>query len=89
MENINKYIEYKMHNGIHGKITRFGLEIFDWGIFIFFTMASILILKKHIILAILTDAALMIFLRKYKKNKPDYYTRSLVDFIVSDKELYP
>jgi len=82
------YTEFKIYSGIYGKVTRFGLEIYDWGLFIFFTMFSILLLKKIIIIAILLDAAVLIFLKKYKKNKPDFYTSSLVSFIFAKKELY-
>ena len=82
------YTEFKIYSGIYGKVTRFGLEIYDWGLFIFFTMVSILLLKKIIIIAILLDAAVLIFLKKYKKNKPDFYTSSLLSFIFAKKELY-
>ena len=82
------YTEFKIYSGIYGKVTRFGLEIYDWGLFIFFTMFSILLLKKIIIIAILLDAAVLIFLKKYKKNKPDFYTSSLLSFIFAKKELY-
>lgn len=82
------YAEFKIYSGIYGKVTRFGLEIYDWGLFIFFTMVSILLLKKIIIIAILLDAAVLIFLKKYKKNKPDFYTSSLLSFIFAKKELY-
>lgn len=87
---INKegYTEFKIYSGIYGKITRFGLEIYDWAFFIFFTMASILMLKKTIIIAILLDTAVLIFLKKYKKNKPDFYTSSLLSFILAKKELF-
>ena len=82
------YTEFKIYSGIYGKVTRFGLEIYDWGLFIFFVMLSILLLKKIIIIAILLDAAVLIFLKKYKKNKPDFYTSSLLSFIFAKKELY-
>ena len=82
------YTEFKIYSGIYGKVTRFGLEIYDWGLFIFFTMISILLLKNIIIIAILSDAAVLIFLKKYKKNKPDFYTSSLLSFIFVKKELY-
>ena len=82
------YAEFKIYSGIYGKVTRFGLEIYDWGLFIFFTMISILLLKKIIIIAILLDAAVLIFLKKYKRNKPDFYTSSLLSFIFAKKELY-
>ena len=94
MENQNNnsgnggYTEFKIYSGIYGRVTRFGLEIYDWGLFIFFTMFSILLLKKIIIIAILLDAAVLIFLKKYKKNKPDFYTSSLLSFIFAKKELY-
>ena len=82
------YTEFKIYSGIYGKVTRFGLEIYDWGLFIFFVMLSILLLKKIIIIAIVLDAAVLIFLKKYKKNKPDFYTSSLLSFIFAKKELY-
>ena len=82
------YAEFKIYSGIYGKVTRFGLEIYDWGLFIFLTMLSILLLKKIIIIAILSDAAVLIFLKKYKKDKPDFYTSSLLSFIFAKKELY-
>ncbi len=84
----NNYAEFKIYSGIHGKVTRFGLEIYDWGLFIFFTMISILLFKKIIIIAILLDAAVLIFFKKYKKNKPDFYTSSLLSFIFTKKELF-
>ncbi len=84
----DNYTEFKIYSGIYGRVTRFGLEIYDWGIFIFFTMISIVLLKKIIILAILLDAAVLIFLKKYKKNKPDFYTSSLLSFLFVKKELY-
>ena len=84
----NNYTEFKIYSGIYGRVTRFGLEIYDWGIFIFFTMISIVLLKKIIIIAILLDAAVLIFLKKYKKNKPDFYTSSLLSFLFLKKELY-
>ena len=86
--NTEGYTEFKIYSEIHGKITRFGLEIYDWAFFIFLTAASILILKKTIIIAILLDTAVLIFLKKYKKNKPDFYTNSLLSFIFAKKELY-
>jgi hypothetical protein len=86
-DNNSGYTEYKIHNGIYGKITRFGLEIYDWGLFIFFTMCSILALKKIIVIALLLDAAVLIFLKKYKKNKPDFYTSSIVSYIFIKKQL--
>ncbi len=82
------YTEFKIYSGIYGKVTRFGLEIYDWGLFIFFTMLSILLFKKTIIIAILLDTAILIFLKKYKKNKPDFYTISLLSFIFAKKKLY-
>jgi hypothetical protein len=82
------YTEFKIYSGIYGKVTRFGLEIYDWGLFIFFVMLSILLLKKIIIIAIVLDAAVLIFLKKYKKNKPDFYTSSLLSFMFAKKELY-
>ncbi len=85
---MNNYAEFKIYNGIYGKVTRFGLEIYDWGAFIFFTMVLILLLKQIIILAIILDAAVLIFLKKYKKNKPDFYTSSLMSFLFIKKELY-
>ncbi|MHB8232597.1 MAG: hypothetical protein ACYDDB_06825 [bacterium] len=91
MKNNNKnsgYTEFKIHSGIYGKVTRFGLEIYDWGVFVFFTMFSILLLKKVIIFAILSDVAVLIFLKKYKKNKPDFYTGSLLSYIFIKKELF-
>jgi hypothetical protein len=91
MKNNNKnsgYTEFKIYSGIYGRVTRFGLEIYDWGLFIFFTAASILLFKKIIIIAILSDAAVLIFLKKYKKNKPDFYTNSLLSFIFLKKELF-
>ncbi|MCL4427426.1 MAG: hypothetical protein M1276_00305 [Deltaproteobacteria bacterium] len=84
----DNYAEFKIYNGIYGKVTRFGLEIYDWGLFIFFTMIFIVLLKKIIIIAILLDTAVLIFLKKYKKNKPDFYTSSLLSFIFAKKELY-
>ena len=69
--NAQGYTEFKIYSEIHGKITRFGLEIYDWAFFIFLTTASILI-----------------FIKKYKKNKPDFYTNSLLSFIFAKKELY-
>ncbi len=83
-----RYAEFKIYSGIHGKVTRFGLEIYDWGLFIFITMLSILLLKKLIVFAILADAAVLIFLKKYKKNKPDFYTSSLLSYIFIKKELF-
>jgi len=67
----NGYIKFKIHRGIHDKVTRFGLELYDWGLFIFITMVSILLFKRIIIIAILLDIPTLIFLRKYKKGKPD------------------
>ncbi|MFW0883549.1 hypothetical protein ACMCNP_00575 [Candidatus Acidulodesulfobacterium sp. H_13] len=84
----DNYTEFKIHDKIYGRITRFGLEIYDWGLFIFFTMASILILKKVVILAILIDISFLIFLRKYKKGKPDFYTTSLLSFLFANKILF-
>jgi hypothetical protein len=86
--NAQGYTEFKIYSEIHGKITRFGLEIYDWAFFIFLTTASILIFKKAIIIAILLDTATLIFIKKYKKNKPDFYTNSLLSFILAKKELY-
>lgn len=82
------YTEFKIHSGIYGKVTRFGLEIYDWGFFIFWTMFSILLFKKIIIFAILLDISALIFLKKYKKNKPDFYTSSLLAYIFIKKELF-
>ncbi len=84
----DNYTEFKIHDRIYGRITRFGLEIYDWGLFIFFTMASILLLKKIVILAILIDVSFLIFLRKYKKGKPDFYTTSLLSFLFVNKILF-
>ena len=35
--NAQGYTEFKIYSEIHGKITRFGLEIYDWAFFIFLT----------------------------------------------------
>lgn len=82
------YTKFKIHRGIHDRVTRFGLELYDWGLFIFITMASILLFKKIIIVAILLDTLLLVFLRKYKKGKPDFYTSSLLSFLFIKKELF-
>ncbi len=84
----NGYIKFKIHRGIHDKVTRFGLELYDWGLFIFITMVSILLFKRIIIIAILLDIPTLIFLRKYKKGKPDFYTSSLLSFLFTKKELF-
>ena len=82
------YTRFKIHRGIHDRVTRFGLEIYDWGLFIFITMILILAFKEFIILAILIDMLILIFLRKYKNGKPDFYTSSLLSFILIRKELF-
>ncbi len=82
------YIRFKIYVGIHDKVTRFGLELYDWGLFIFVTMLLILIFKEFILPAILLDALFMVFLRKYKKGKPDFYTSSLLSFLFIKKELF-
>lgn len=82
------YTRFKIHGGIHDKVTRFGLEVYDWGLFIFITMMLILVFKGFIILAILFDTLLLVFLRKYKKGKPDFYTDSLLSFLFIKKELF-
>ncbi|RZD14599.1 MAG: hypothetical protein EVJ47_05375 [Candidatus Acidulodesulfobacterium ferriphilum] len=82
------YTRFKIHRGIHDRVTRFGLEIYDWGLFIFITMILILAFKEFIILAILIDMLILIFLRKYKNGKPDFYTSSLLSFILIKKELF-
>ncbi|HEC25022.1 MAG TPA: hypothetical protein ENI54_03310 [bacterium] len=84
----DNYTEFKIHDKMYGRISRFGLEIYDWGLFIFFTMASILLLKRVVILAILIDVSFLIFLRKYKKGKPDFYTTSLLSFLFTNKILF-
>lgn len=82
------YIKFKIHRGMHDKVTRFGLELYDWGLFIFATMILILLFKEIIVIAILLDAFLLVFLRKYKKGKPDFYTGSLLSFLFIKKELF-
>lgn len=78
---------FKIHREIHDKVTKFGLELYDWGIFIFLTMLIILILKTQIIVAILIDLLIFIFLKKYKKGKPDFYTVTLITYLFSTKDL--
>lgn len=82
------YTKFKIHGGIHDKVTRFGLELYDWGLFIFITMMSILLFKRIIIIAILIDMSTLVFLRKYKKGKPDFYTGSLLSFLFIRKDLF-
>jgi hypothetical protein len=81
------FTTFKIHRGIHDKVTKFGLEFYDWGAFIFLTMIIILIFKNQIIIAILIDLLIFIFLRKYKKGKPDFYTTTLFTYLFSTKEL--
>ncbi len=87
--NIGKgYIKFRIHHGIQDRVKRFGLEIYDWGIYIFITMVSILVFKKIILIAILLDMIILIFLRNYKKGKPDFYTTSLISYLFTKKEFH-
>jgi len=79
---------FKIHRGIHEKVTKFGLELYDWGLYIFMTMGIILLLKKEILAAIILDLLMFIFLKKYKKGKPDLYTTTLINYFFITKKLF-
>ncbi len=79
--------KFKIHREIHDRLTKFGLEIYDWGLYIFFTMAVILVFKDQIIIALLSDLLFLIFLRNYKKGKPEFYTTTLINYFFSVKDL--
>lgn len=78
--------KFKIHREIHDRLTKFGLEIYDWGLYIFFTMILILIFKNQIIIAMLADLLFLIFLRNYKKGKPEFYTTMLINYLLSAKD---
>ncbi len=79
---------FKIHRGIHEKVTKLGLELYDWGLYIFLTMGIILLLRKEILAAIILDLLMFIFLKKYKKGKPDLYTTTLINYFFITKKLF-
>jgi hypothetical protein len=79
---------FKIHRGIHEKVTKLGLELYDWGLYIFLTMGIILLLRKEILAAIILDFLVFIFLKKYKKGKPDLYTSTLINYFFITKKLF-
>ncbi|MHB1645424.1 MAG: hypothetical protein EVG15_06545 [Candidatus Acididesulfobacter diazotrophicus] len=82
------FTNFKIHRGIHEKVTKLGLELYDWGLYIFLTMFIILLLKKEILITILLDLLIFIFLKKYKKGKPDFYTTTLINYFFITKKLF-
>ncbi|MHB1680430.1 MAG: hypothetical protein ACYCTB_08005 [bacterium] len=82
------FTNFKIHRGIHEKVTKLGLELYDWGLYIFLTMFIILLFKKEVLAAILLDLLIFIFLKKYKKGKPDFYTTTLINYFFITKKLF-
>ncbi len=79
---------FKIHRGIHEKVTKLGLELYDWGLYIFLTMGIILLFRREILAAIILDLLIFIFLKKYKKGKPDLYTTTLINYFFITKKLF-
>lgn len=82
------FTNFKIHSGIHEKVTKLGLELYDWGLYIFLTMFIILLFKKEVLITILLDLLIFIFLKKYKKGKPDFYTTTLINYFFITKKLF-
>lgn len=82
------YSSFNVHPEIHDRLKKFGLEIYDWALCIFAGMFSIIIFKRFIVIAFVTDVLIFLFLRNYKKGKPDYYTGSVLSFLFTPRELY-